>query len=159
MTKQTTMLVLLACLLNLSAGVPSMADEIRDNDSQKCISTRTLTGTRILDDRNVLFFRSGNTVYHNILPKQCAGLSRSGLFSYGTMAGSICERDSIRVIDGVSGTPGNACLLGLFRKITNEDVPTLFGGRAGPVEPVALPPADVEDVTGEAEELRDSTTN
>ncbi len=159
MTKQIHTLILLACLLILSAGMPSMADEVMDENAQRCISTRTLTSTRIVDDLNILFFRSGKTVYHNILPKQCKGLARYGQFTYGTLAGSICERDTIRVIDNQSGLPGRVCTLGYFHKITDEDIPAIYERRYRIVEPQPVPPAEVEDVTEETDESRDAKPN
>ena len=155
MTKQKYILILLACLLSLSAGRPSVADDVKSENSQKCISTRTLKSTRIVDDRNILFFRPGKTVYLNILPKACPGLSKYGLFTYGGMAGNVCARDTIRVIDNNNGSPGRACLLGYFHKMNKDDLPGLFESRQRPIELIAPPAADVEDVTentGESEE-------
>ena len=149
--------ILLSCLPILLAGVLSMADEVMDENSQSCISTRTLTSTRILDDRNILFFRTGKTVYRNILPNQCPGLSRYGSFSYGTLAGSICERDIIRIIDNDMGLPGKSCVLGSFQKITNEAILAMIEGRFRPVESAPLPPSEVEDVTEEVDEPQDET--
>jgi len=159
MTKQIYMLPVLACLLILAAGVPSIADEVMGENSQKCISTRTLTGTRIVDDQNVLFFRTGKTVYHNVLPKQCKGLAHYGMFSYGTLAGSICERDTIRIVDSNNNMPGRACTLGYFYKITKEDIPAIYERRYRPVEPKPVSPAEPEDVTEKIEEPPDSTPN
>lgn len=165
MTKQLYITILLPCLLTLSAGDRSMADEadeaeeVWEQKTQRCISTRTLKSTRIVDDQNVLFFKAGRTVYHNILPKQCKGLARYGQFTYGTLAGSICERDAIRVIDNNSGVPGRTCLLGIFYKITKDDIPAIFERRYRPVEsqPIAIP--EVEDITEGIGEPRDPEPN
>jgi len=156
MNKIIYALACLSCLLILSAGAPAVADEeVRPDNAQKCISTRTLTGTRILDDQNVLFYKQGRTIYHNILPKRCAGLARAGIFSYGALAGSICSRDVIRIIEDNSGLPGRGCTLGYFLKITKEDIPAIFESRNRPIESAPLPPAEVEDVTDEDDDRPD----
>ena len=155
MTRQPYVLILLACLLNLPAAESSMADEIKDDTVRKCITTRRIKSTEVLDDRNILFHTIGKDVYHNILPKQCKGLAKTGLFSYGAMAGSICDRDAIRILEDNSGMPGRGCLLGYFYKITKEDLPSIFENRNRPIQTGPLAPAEVEDVTEEADEPQD----
>jgi hypothetical protein len=159
MIKPINIPILLSCLPILLAGMPSMADEVRDENAQRCMSTRTLTSTIILDDANILFFKQGKTVYHNILPKQCKGLARYGTFSYSTLGRRICERDIIRINDNGIGALGRSCLLGYFHKTTNEEIVAYIEGRYGPVNSEPLPPAEVEDVTEEADEPQDEMLN
>jgi hypothetical protein len=114
-----------------------------------------LTGTRVADDQNVFFVMIGRTVYHNRLQNQCKGLSRTGNFSYGTLAGSMCAFDAIQVIDGF-GELGRTCLLGEFHKVTGDDILAIIEGPpTAPTEP--LPPAEVEDIDSESDETPDST--
>jgi hypothetical protein len=81
MTKQIYMPILLACLLNLAAAVPSMAneaDEVGDEGPRNCLITRRITKTIVVNDLNILFLVTGKTAYLNILPNQCKpGLSHS----------------------------------------------------------------------------------
>ena len=68
MTKQIYTLMLLTCLVNLFAVASSLADEVIVENARKCISTRTVIRTEVVDDLNILFFTRGKTVYLNILP-------------------------------------------------------------------------------------------
>ncbi len=158
MTKQIYMLILLACLLNLSAAVPSMADEAKDDSARNCITTRTLKKTEVVNDLNILFFMSGKTAYLNILPRQCKGLSRYRRFSYRTTAGSLCNLDTIQVVSG-SGFPGRSCRLGYFHPVNKKDALAVIEGPRKPQRPEPQPPAEVEDMTGESDEPPDSTPN
>ena len=158
MTRKTYLLIMLACLINLSAPVPSMADEpdepdeVKEAKSRTCISTRNLKKTAVVDDLNVLFFMVGTAVYHNILPRACDGLSLSGRFAYTTYAGSLCELDMIEILAGNSYQRGRSCRLGYFYPVTNEDIVALIEKSRKQPEAVPLPPAKVEDIGGGAEE-------
>ncbi len=158
MTKQLCMLILVAGLLNLSAAVSSMADEVKDEDARNCISTRTLKSTAVVDDLNILFFKVGKTVYHNILPRQCKGLSRYRIFSYTTLSGSLCNFDTIQVLDR-HGRQGRSCRLGYFYAITIEDVPGIIEMSRRPLEAEPQPPATAEEIIVEPDESEDSTPN
>ena len=154
MTRQPYVLILLACLLNLPAADSSMADEVKDDTVRKCITTRRIKSTEILDDRNILFHTIGKDVYHNILPGRCNGLARSDAFSYRTSGGRLCDLDTIRVLETFSDMPGRSCRLGVFHRISKEDVPAVREGPDQPSETKPLPPAEVEDIEPEADESR-----
>ena len=68
MTMRIYTLILLACLLNHSAAGSSLADEVKVESARKCINTRIVKRTEVVDDLNILFFMRGKTVYLNILP-------------------------------------------------------------------------------------------
>ena len=155
--KQNYILILLACLLVLPAAVPSMADEVKAENARNCITTRRLKGTAVIDDRNILFFMIGKTVFHNILPKQCKGLTQSGTFLYHTTAGSLCNLDTIRLLAGNDGLDGKSCRLGYFLRITEADIPAIVAGPGSPPETAPLPPAEVEDIDVESDQPRGST--
>jgi len=154
MTRQPYVLILLACLLNLPAADSSMADEVKDDTVLKCITTRRIKNTEILDDRNILFHTVGKDVYHNILPRQCRGLARAGSFSYRTSSGRLCDIDTIRIFEPYSNMPGLSCRLGSFHLISKDDVPAIREGPDNPPEAEPLPPAEVEDIEPEANESR-----
>lgn len=154
MTRQPYLLILLACLLNLPVADSSMADEVKDDTVRKCISTRRLKNTEVVDDRNILFHMIGKDVYHNILPRQCHGLARSGSFSYRTSGGRLCDIDTIRVFEPFSNMPGLSCRLGSFHPISKDDAAAIREGPDNPPEAEPLPPAEVEDIEPEADESR-----
>jgi hypothetical protein len=134
MTKRIFMLIAMACLLNLSVAVSAMADDAKDDNSRNCIQTRTLKSTAVVDDRNVLFIKKGNSVYHNRLPKECKGLSDTMMFSYATTAGSLCSLDVIRVVDRM-GRENRTCTLGPFYTITTDELRILVENSRNPPDP------------------------
>ena len=150
MTKQNYLLIVMACLLNLSVAASSMADDVKEDNARNCIQTRTLKGTAVVDDRNVLFIKKGNSIYHNLLPRECKGLSRYKQFSYTTTAGSLCNLDTIRVVDG-QGRESRSCRLGYFYTITTEELRILVEKSRRPPEPDSQLP-DHEEEINKAEE-------
>ena len=154
MTKQIYTLMLLTCLVNLFAVVSSLADEVIVENARKCISTRTVKRTEVVDDLTILFFTRGKTVYLNILPRQCRGLSQDRRFSYSTSFGRLCNRDNIRVLRdaGMSLQEGRSCRLGYFYPITKEDIAAVVEELHRLPEPVPVPPAQTEEITLEAKE-------
>ena len=161
MIKQTYMLILLACLLNLSAAVSSLADEVKVENARKCINTRIVTRTEVVDDLSILFFMRGKTVYLNILSRQCRGLSRDRRFSYSTSVGRLCNLDTIRILldSGIGLQEGRSCRLGYFHPVAKEDIPAIIAGPDKLPERVPLPPAEIEEITVETDEPQDSTPN
>ena len=145
-------------LFTLSWDAPAAAQEeepVVDGDTRRCLNTRRIRRTRIVDDRNVLFYMPGSVVYHNILRQSCNGLKREGRFSYKTSAGNLCSSDIIYVLfDGAFGglREGNACSLGVFHEITREDATALLEADDAVVEPAPLPMPEPEDVGSEEEE-------
>jgi hypothetical protein len=131
----------------LSGAIPAVAQddepEIKE-DVRNCINLRTLRRTDVIDDRTVLFYMRGRTVYLNMLPRQCGGLAREGRFSYTTSIGSLCSQDSIRVLYGSAYGlgEGNRCKLGMFQKITREDAKALKDTplNAPAANPLPMPP-------------------
>ena len=112
--------------LLLTWAYPSVAQEDEpsyDENTRECINLRQIRRTEVVDDRNILFYMRGATVYHNILPRQCGGLAREDRFSYQTSIGRLCRMDSIRVLynNPYGLREGNRCSLGVFHKITKED--------------------------------------
>ena len=154
-TQKTVLSILLASAITLATGVSSMAEEQVIEDARSCITTRSLRNTQIVDDMNILFYATGKKIYRNILPKQCNGLARNGRFSYTTLSGSLCNFDSIRVLDG-SGMQGRSCRLGSFYPITEEDVAVLYGAQNKPIETTAPAPAEVEEITQQTEDSSES---
>jgi len=154
--------ILLACLLNLPAAVPSMADEadeVEEEGPRNCLTTRRITKTIVVNDLNILFLVTGKTAYLNILPKQCKGLSRYRRFSYRTTAGSLCNLDTIQVVGGSGGYLGRSCVLGSFHPVDKADALAIIEEPRRRPDPKPLPPADVEDIIGESDDPSDPTLN
>jgi len=164
MTKQIYIPILLACLLNLPAAVPSMADEadeadeVREEGPRNCLTTRRITKSIVVNDLNILFLVTGKTAYLNILPKQCKGLSRYRRFSYTTTAGSLCNLDTIHVVSG-SSYPGRSCVLGSFHPVDKADALAVMEKPPARPDAKSLPSAEVEDIIGESDDPSDPTLN
>ena len=160
MTKQLSILAVLVCLISLSAANSSMADTPTDENVRKCISTRTITSTAVVNDNNVLFMKAGKTIYHNILPQRCKGLSKYRQFSYTTLSGSLCNFDNIQIMDD-HGQQGRFCRLGYFYEVTIDDIPDIVNSLYGPTntQPQPQPPADTEEIIVEDGEPEGPTGN
>ena len=146
-------------LLHLSSTCIAQEDApmVEEQDSvvegQRCVSSRPIRKTEVLDDQNILFYFRGATIYLNHLPKPCKGLSREGRFMYRTTVARLCRADIINVMAEMgSGIGlGRACKLGNFYAITKEDVEKLKSPRV--VEPKSIPPAEPEEPgTGNADD-------
>ena len=152
--KQTYNFVWLACLLALPSPGASLADEEKAENARACINASVIRNTRVLDDSNILFYVRGSSIYHNIMPKRCIGLSREGRFSYHRTTSSLCSNDTIRVLSGsASGMrEGRSCRLGYFYKVTEEDIAMLLERKTQPPQAQPLPPAEPEEIIEETDE-------
>ena len=83
-------------------------DEI-NREGQRCIDTRRLRDTYIVDDSSILFYMYGGDIYRNFLRRECFGLDRYNSFSY--------EPSFYRL-----------CNLGLFFQISDSDAEFLRTG-------------------------------
>ena len=154
MMKQSYKFIWLACLLALPIPRPSLADEVKEENARKCITASVIRHTKVLDDSNILFYVRGKSIYHNILPKQCKGLTREGRFSYRRSTSSLCNHDTIRILYG-SGTglqEGRSCRLGYFHEITEEDIAMISARMYRPPQAEPLPPAEPEEIIEETDE-------
>ncbi len=151
-----------SCLLILSPLSTAQEDAsiVEEQDSiaegVRCVSSRPIRKTEVLDDQNILFYVRGAAIYLNHLPKPCKRLAQEGRFMYRTTVARLCRSDHITVlIDSGSGLGlGRACRLGTFYAITKEDVEDLK--KPLEVEPKPIPPAEPEEPgtgeTGESEQ-------
>ena len=157
MIKQTILWLFLVGMVGCFAPGQSMADEIDDDDARNCIPLRKLTSTLVIDERNILFFMVGKTVYHNALPKQCPGLAREGRFKYTTLGNSLCVSDSVQVLQG--DVMGRTCRLGRFRPVTRDDILAIAENLRKRTELDPPPTADIEEIGVETESKDDPTSN
>ena len=140
--------VCLLCLTSLTIAREE-APEAEEADSVvegvRCISSRPIRRTEVLDDETILFYLRGATIYLNHLPKPCKRLAKAGRFMYRTTIARLCRSDQFNIlIDAGSGlAAGRTCKLGSFYRITKEDVADLKKPRA--VAPKPIPPAAPEE--------------
>ncbi len=148
----------LLALFVLSAPATSAAsdDAADEQDDRRCINSRAIRRTDVLDDVNIVFYLQGRKIYLNAMRAPCPGLSRDRRFSYGSYTRSLCEFDKINVLtdSGFGMIEGRTCKLGRFRLVTKEDVEYIYEQRDRLPEPerVEAPPIqelgpdDAEDV-------------
>ena len=130
---------------------PDVRQPNPDMQGQRCLSSRPIRKTEVLDDQNILFYLRGAAIYLNHLPKPCKRLAREGRFMYRTTVARICRYDIINLLVDSGGTLGlgRACKLGTFYPITKEDVERLK--TPAEIESVPIPPAEPEEPgTGES---------
>ena len=130
-----------------------------DREGERCISTRNIRGTDILDERTILFRMRGGDYFVNYLRHDCPGLVREDRFSYRTTGGRLCQVDTIRVLEQFGGfiQEGMSCGLGVFYPISEEEAEFLAlepeERRGGPPIRVSNPDAvEDEEAAGEAAE-------
>lgn len=131
-----------------------------DREGERCINTRNIRSTNVLDERTILFRMRGRDYYVNYLRNDCPGLVREERFSYRTTGGRLCQVDTIRVLEQFGGyiQEGMSCGLGVFYPITEEEAdflalePEERRGRPaiGVSNPNAVQGEDEEAATGAA---------
>ncbi len=146
--KRVCSLAAACCALSLSPFAATLADETLIEEGERCLSSRSISRTDVIDDQNVLFYIRGSAIYLNHLPKTCSRLALDRRFIYETSVGRLCESDHITVLRdaGFDTVAGRTCRLGRFHPISKEQVQAL---REPPeLEPEPLPPAEPEEPEG-----------
>ena len=136
-------------LLILAPATSAFAEDDGDvgEGGERCIDTRRISDTQIIDQQNILFRMRDHTIYHNELPHRCPGLRRGKAFSYRTTISRLCSNDSITLLDtfGMGMTRGPSCGLGKFRPVSKEEAEALRDGENRELEPKPMPPAEPEE--------------
>jgi hypothetical protein len=140
--------------ITLTPQVAVSADEEIDEDAQRCISTRLIRRTVIVNDRTILFYSTGRKAYLNTLPRTCHGLKREDRFSYRSSVGQLCDLDSINVLYGsASGLQeGISCGLGLFIPMSYEDADALRDPSPREPQPAEVPLPEPDEIGAEPED-------
>ena len=129
----------------------SSKSELDVEESERCVNSRTIKRTAVLDDRNIVFYMRGSKIYINVLPRECRGLSHQRRFSYTTVTRSLCNSDSIRILRGTGYgfEEGRSCRLGLFHPTTDEQISAYI--QRSLETPKAIPPTlpEPQEVTSE----------
>jgi len=136
-------------VLTLAPTASTLAQDDGDVDEggERCIDTRRISNTQIIDKQNILFHMRNRTIYHNELPRSCPGLRRGKTISYRTTMSRLCSYDFITLLDtfGMGMTRGPSCGLGKFRPITKEEAQALRDGPDAHIEPEPIEPAEPEE--------------
>ncbi len=143
--KRVYSLAAACCALSLSPFAATLADEAPIEEGERCLSSRSISRTEVIDDQNVLFYIRGSAIYVNHLPKTCSRLALDRRFIYETSVGRLCESDHITVLrdGGFAAVAGRHCRLGRFHPISRVQVQAL---REPPeLQPEPLPPAEPEE--------------
>ena len=150
-------LLVVAVLLAAPAALQAADEAEEDDGSRRCINTRTLRTTDVLDDTHIVFRMVGSKIYLNTLKTNCRGLSRERRFSYTSYSNSLCESDGIRILrdSGIGVHEGRRCRLGRFRLTTEEDIAYMFDITRNLPAPEALEPPPLEDVVSDGKEDED----
>jgi len=147
--KHAYILAAALCLLTLTPTASTYAQDEGDVDEggERCIDTRRISDTKIIDKQNILFHMRDRTIYHNELPHACFGLRRGKAISYRTSMSRLCSNDFITVLEnyGMGMSRGPSCGLGKFRPITEEEATALRDGPDAEIEPKPIEPAEPEE--------------
>ena len=94
-------------------GLPSELAGRIAGPPEHCVSIETQQSLRISDDRNLLLYCNGRTIWANRLPGQCSFRVDDILVTerHGSL---YCRGDFVRSIDRNSHIPGPGCGLGDF---------------------------------------------
>ena len=113
---------------------PEAASTVAETEAERCVSLRSISSTRVLDDQTILFEMNGNRTLVNRLPRRCPGLRFEKRFGYKTSLSQLCSTDIITVI--TDHGRGASCGLGKFTVwVPPEEVPSpAADGKLVPVE-------------------------
>lgn len=152
--RQTTLALSLLALAGFPEANAQDDEATVDEETRRCISTRSIRRTRIVDDQNILIYLSARNIYHNQLQSACRGLKQVGTFTYSSSDGLLCTGDGIAsirssVLDDVPPVPN--CWLGVHRKISKEDADAMRDAakRGTAIESMPLPLPEPSDVSSE----------
>ncbi len=138
----------LAALIFTTFAIYSPGTSAADESSvgQSCIHHPSIKRSRVLNGQNILFVMDDKTMFNNVLPKQCPGMSPSTPLSYTYSNNSaLCNGSTVTVLQRVGASsmstpitlPGSnqhisvpapafvptfVCPLGYFIPVTQDEV-------------------------------------
>jgi hypothetical protein len=146
-----------AAALLAAIGAKSAAAQAAPTDARSCVHLPDVDHTKIVDQRNILFYMRNRTVFQNVFREPCYGLQERSRFAYGSSSlKRLCAGNLITLLTDLSfGGVGaqNVCRLGMFVPIDRDEVDELLiaagkdkgGGQKKQViksEPVEIAPTD-----------------
>lgn len=150
--------IAIVLLLTTAALSPATATEpgedIEEPMFRPCIDSRSIRSTDVLNDNTIVFRTIGGKFYLNQLPQTCRGLSRDRRFTYQLYERRLCENDRIRVLlsAGTNMVEGRSCKLGEFRKLSADEVESIYTPGPSVPEPAPVESAEVEELEPESGE-------
>jgi hypothetical protein len=138
----------------LVVGSRRIAAQEAPTAAKSCVYLPDVDHTKIVDERNILFYLHNNTILQNAMREPCYGLHSKTRFTYGsTSLKRLCAGDLITLLADVSFggvVTSNTCKLGMFLPVTDDEVDDLLGAaskdkggqkkQAIKSQPVELPP-------------------
>jgi hypothetical protein len=120
-------------------------------DAKSCVYLPDIDHTKIVDDRNILFYLRDDTILQNSLREPCYGLRAKNRFTYGSSSlKRLCTGDMITLLTDLSFggvAPSNTCKLGMFLPVDQDeadDVLAAAGKDKGGQKKQAIKSAPVE---------------
>jgi hypothetical protein len=146
MNKRMTILAAICFALSVAPTTVSLAQDDMDDGGERCIDTRRISRTEIVDAENILFYMRGGVIYRNTLSHKCTALAREKRFSYKTTISRLCDIDVITVLYSMGSglTSGPSCGLGKFYPVSKEEAEALRQGPDADIEPEPIKPSDPE---------------
>ena len=144
-----------AAALLAAIGPKSASAQEPPTAAKSCVYLPDLDHTKIVNDRNILFYLRNNTVLQNSFREPCYGLHEKSRFTYGSNSMKrLCMGDMITLIADLSFggvASANTCKLGMFLAVDEDEVDDLLATaskdkdgqkkRAIKSQSVELPPA------------------
>jgi hypothetical protein len=132
MSMPTRFVTATAIVLVLSSGSPGAAepgDAASDlpPGTEYCLSLIRIDDSRILDSKHMLFEMTDKSMYLNTLPLGCPGMDPGDAYTFRTPLNQLCNQDIITILypGGHGMVPGVSCGLGMFERVTQEQVDAL----------------------------------
>jgi hypothetical protein len=119
---------LLAAIGAKSAAAQSA--QAAPTDAKSCVYLPDIDHTKIVDQRNILFYMRNRTVLLNVFREPCYGLDERSRFAYGSSSlKRLCAGNLITLLTDLSfgGVAAqNTCSLGMFVPIDRDEVDDLL---------------------------------
>jgi hypothetical protein len=141
-----------AAALLAAGGGKSAAAQEPPTAAKSCVYLADVDHTKVVNERNILFYLRNNTILQSSFRDPCYGLREKTRFTYGSSSTKrLCKGDLITLLTDLSFggvATSNTCKLGMFLPVTDDEVDDLLstankGGKKQPTiksEPVEVPP-------------------
>ncbi len=89
-------------------------------EARRCLMTRNIQETRMIDARTLLVRESASRWFRVTLPAACPGIGDNRTIVWRSPQHQACAGDPFEVIDPISGITYGACTLGDFQPVDNR---------------------------------------
>jgi hypothetical protein len=95
-------------------------------ETVRCIQTRSVRSTTVLDDQHIIFRLSGSKYYLVQFKHRCPRLRRGSALIYETRISQLCRLDQVRASNSAgSGDVGPPCMIPGFIEVTDQQASLL----------------------------------